>query len=150
MTRRTVITRSADDTRALAASLLAGLPGKTVFALYGELGSGKTCFVQGLARAMGISRAVTSPTFTIAREYPGPRPLFHLDLYRIRDSAEAVNMGFEDYASGPGVAAVEWAERAEDILPRNTVRIRFSPGASESERVVTIEYEKADFPGPAD
>jgi len=134
-------TQSAEETKALAALLLRELPGKSVFALYGGLGSGKTCFVQGMARALGITRPVTSPTFTIAREYKAARTLYHLDLYRMRDADEVLNIGFEDYARGNGVTAVEWAERAEGLLPEGTVRVYFAAASASDERKISVEYD---------
>jgi len=116
------------------------LPGDAVFALYGGLGSGKTCFVQGLALALGIENVVTSPTFTLVREYgEGQRQLFHFDLYRLRDAQDAIDIGFEDYLRCGGVVAIEWAERAEDILPDKAIRIRFEPMAEPDSRLVRIE-----------
>ncbi|MEI6219375.1 MAG: tRNA (adenosine(37)-N6)-threonylcarbamoyltransferase complex ATPase subunit type 1 TsaE [bacterium] len=140
MSISSIVTRAPADTRDLAGRLIRDLPGDVVFALYGGLGSGKTCFVQGLALALGISRVVTSPTFTLIREYvEGQRPLFHFDLYRLRDAQEAIDIGFEDYLKCGGVVAIEWAERAEEILPVSVVRVRFEPMADPDGRLVHIE-----------
>ena len=103
-------------TAALAERVLSRLPGRAVLALHGELGSGKTCFVQGLAAALGLHARVTSPTFTLVHEHGGPRPLVHIDLYRIRDADDALQLGLEDYLAGEGVCAVEWPERAASLL----------------------------------
>ena len=127
----TIESRSVADTHKLARHLLKQVPGRLVLALLGDLGSGKTCFVQGLASALGIERPVTSPTFTLVHEYRGSRPLVHVDLYRLHDSLEALMLGMEEYFEAQGVVAVEWAERAEDIFPADTVFLRFEvlPGA---------------------
>jgi len=139
MSAAAIITRSPKETWKAARRLLERLPARAVVALYGELGSGKTCFVQGLARALGIRRAVTSPTFTLVNEYPGPRPLFHVDLYRLADAAEAAALGLEEYFEREGVTAIEWAERAEELLPPHTVRVRLEPAARPNERRIRMD-----------
>ena len=127
----TVESRSVGETHKLARHLLKQVTGRMVLALHGELGSGKTCFVQGLAAALGVDRPVTSPTFTLVHEYRGTRPLVHVDLYRLRDSLDALMLGMEDYLDSNGITAVEWAERAEDMFPSETLHLHFEilPGA---------------------
>lgn len=100
--------------------------------LEGELGAGKTVFAAGVARGLGVDEHVTSPTYPIVAEYRGSMPLFHLDLYRIKDSAEARDTGLEDYIGNAGVTLIEWPSRAEDILPDDciTVKISDSRGAT--------------------
>jgi tRNA threonylcarbamoyladenosine biosynthesis protein TsaE len=113
------------------------LPPAAVLALYGELGAGKTCFVQGLAEALGIADPVTSPTFTLIHEHRGPRPLYHIDLYRIQSAGEALLLGVEDYLPADGITAVEWAERAEALLPPDTVRLHFEfMRAADARRII--------------
>lgn len=107
-------------------------------ALSGDLGSGKTCFVQGLATALGITRPVTSPTFTLVHEYQGTRPLVHVDLYRLHDSREALMLGMEEYLETEGVVAVEWAERAADIFPPDTLYLDFRILPDSHSRRITI------------
>ena len=133
-----VLSRNPAQTRRAAADLLARLPRRATLALHGDLGRGKTCFVQGLAAAMGIRREVTSPTFIIVNEYKGERPLFHVDLYRLESSRAATGIGLEEYTETEGITAIEWAERAPDILPPNTVHIRFETTPKPSERRITI------------
>ena len=137
--RQTVVTRSPAETWRLAAALLPRLPPGAVLALHGELGSGKTCFVQGLAAALGVTQAVTSPTFTLIHEYRGARPLYHVDLYRLPDAGAARDLGLEEYFRGDGLTAVEWAERAAALLPPDTWHLRFEVGAEPDERRSTIE-----------
>ena len=137
-TDRTSVSQSPEDTQRLAADLLAILQPGAVLALHGELGSGKTCFVQGLAKAHGIARAVNSPTFAIVNEYPGNPPLYHMDLYRIHSAAEALDLGLDEYMHGRGITAIEWAERVADLLPPTTLHIRFEPGQGPDERIITI------------
>lgn len=126
------------DTHRLARRLLRQFPGRVVMALSGDLGSGKTCFVQGLAAALGITRPVTSPTFTLVHEYQGTRPLVHVDLYRLHDSREALMLGMEEYLETDGIVAVEWAERAEDIFPADTLHLEFRILPDSHARRITI------------
>ena len=133
-----IVTASPDETAELAARLLRELPARRVLALHGDLGSGKTCFVQGLALALGITDYVTSPTFTIVREYAGPRPLVHIDLYRIRSPDELLNLGFEEYLEGPALLAIEWAERAGDLLPADTLHLTFTVEPAPERRRITL------------
>jgi len=134
----TVESHSVGDTHKLARHLLKQVPGRLVLALQGDLGSGKTCFVQGLAAALGIDRPVTSPTFTLVHEYKGIRPLVHVDLYRLRDSLDALMLGMDDYFDSEGVTAVEWAERAEDIFPADTLHLSFEILPDSRARRITI------------
>ena len=139
-TRHQFETTSAVETQALAAELAAELPPGAVLCLHGELGAGKTCFVQGLARALGVRRPVGSPTFTLINEYRGTKPLAHVDLYRIRGAGDAFGLGLEDYLFRyDGIVAIEWAERVADLLPEGCWHVRLAPGAGENGRRVTIE-----------
>ena len=143
MERKTeqVETKSAAETQALAARLAAEMPEGTVLCLHGDLGAGKTCFVQGLAKALGVRRPVGSPTFTLINEYKGRKPLAHIDLYRIRGAGDAFGLGLEDYLYHyGGIVAIEWAERAGDLLPETCWHVRLEMGsAGDESRVVTVE-----------
>ena len=116
------------------------LPGRAVLALHGDLGSGKTCFVQGLAIGLDVPRPVTSPTFAIIAEYRGRRPLYHIDLYRVRSPDDALALGLDEYLHADGITVVEWAERAGDLLPAGAVHVRFSRRANPMERDVVVEW----------
>jgi tRNA threonylcarbamoyladenosine biosynthesis protein TsaE len=107
-----------------------------VVGLAGPLGSGKTCFVQGLARGLGTGGYVRSPTFTLVHEYPGPLPLHHVDLYRI-GPAEADALGLEEILEGDGVTAVEWPG-SEGLLPPDHVSVELSYGEGDNARVVRV------------
>lgn len=139
--KRQVETRSAEETQALAAQVEAELPTGAVVCLHGDLGAGKTCFVQGLARALGVRRPVGSPTFTLINEYRGRRGLAHIDLYRIRGAADAFGLGLEDYlAHYDGIVAIEWAERAAELLPEDCWHVWMAAGADgEESRQVIVE-----------
>ena len=105
------ITNSPAETEAVGAALAAVLKPGTVIAYRGDLGAGKTAFTRGLARGLGVTEAVTSPTYTIVNEYPGGRiPLFHFDMYRLGSEDELFDIGWEDYLERGGVCAVEWSE----------------------------------------
>ncbi|MEW6750392.1 MAG: tRNA (adenosine(37)-N6)-threonylcarbamoyltransferase complex ATPase subunit type 1 TsaE [Candidatus Latescibacterota bacterium] len=117
-----VVTRSPEETRALGAELAGTLEPGDVVALYGDLGSGKTCLAQGICAGLAVAGPVTSPTFILINEYRGVLrgatiPVYHLDLYRLRSPEELENLGAEEYLCGQGVSLVEWAERAGDLLP---------------------------------
>ena len=134
-------TASAEETQEVAARLTAELPAGAVVCLHGDLGAGKTCFVQGLARAIGVRRPVGSPTFTLINEYRGTRGLAHIDLYRIRGAADAFGLGVEDYLEHfDGIVAIEWAERLGELLPEGCLHVRLEPGPSgEESRCIRIE-----------
>ena len=121
-----VLTRSAAQTEQLAKKLAAHLTAGDVIAFYGDLGAGKTAFTRGLAAGLGVTDAVTSPTYTIVNEYlSGRLPLFHFDLYRLSSGDELFDIGWEDYLRRGGVCAVEWTENVEDAVePTYTVTIR--------------------------
>lgn len=138
----TVLTHSPTETEQVGQALAAQLTAGTVLALRGDLGAGKTAFTRGLARGLGYSGAVTSPTFTIVNEYEGGRlPLFHFDLYRLSSPDELWDIGWEDYLDRGGVCAVEWSERAEELLSGAvTVTLR---RVDDSTREITVEGVKA-------
>jgi len=118
-----LITQSASQTRGLGRALGDTLAPGDVVAITGPLGVGKTVFVQGLADALGVNDAVTSPTFTIINEYSGRLPLHHLDLYRLKSSDEFVWLDFEEKLNGTGVSVIEWGERAGKELPERAFRV---------------------------
>ena len=134
------ITNSPEETEALGARLAGALEPGAVVAFTGDLGAGKTAFVRGLARGLGVQDRVTSPTFTIVNEYEGGRlPLFHFDLYRLGSADELFDIGWEDYLARGGVCAVEWSERMEELLEPGTIRVDLRRGEDESRRVITVE-----------
>ena len=134
------ITNTPEETEALGARLARALEPGAVVAFTGDLGAGKTAFVRGLARGLGIRDRVTSPTFTVVNEYEGGRlPLFHFDLYRLGCADELFDIGWEDYLARGGVCAVEWSERMEELLEPGTIRVDLRRGEDESRRVITVE-----------
>ena len=132
---------SAEHTRRIAADFCLRLPPGSVVALHGDLGAGKTCFVQGLAAALGVGQDVTSPTYTLIQEYPGGSlPLYHIDLYRLRGPEDALHMGIEDYLPPPrGLTALEWPSRAGDLLPADAFHLTIEPGVGAEERIFHLK-----------
>lgn len=118
------ITNSPEETENIGAAVGRIIPAGTVLAYRGDLGAGKTAFTRGLARGLGFTEAVTSPTYTIVNEYLGGRlPLFHFDMYRLSSADDLFDIGWEDYLSRGGVCAVEWSEQVADALPEGTVYV---------------------------
>lgn len=118
------ITNSPEETEKIGAAVGKIIPAGTVLAYRGDLGTGKTAFTRGVARGLGFTEAVTSPTYTIVNEYLGGRlPLFHFDMYRLSSADDLFDIGWEDYLSRGGVCAVEWSEQVADALPEGTVYV---------------------------
>jgi tRNA threonylcarbamoyladenosine biosynthesis protein TsaE len=111
------ISHSETQTRRLGARLAGWLKPGDVLALVGDLGTGKTRWVQGVCEGLGVTDPVISPSFTLVNEYAGRRPVYHIDLYRLADSREVLTFGLEDYLYGSGICLIEWADRATDFLP---------------------------------
>ena len=134
------ITHSPEETRAVGARLAGALRGGEVVAFTGDLGAGKTAFVSGMAKALGVDERVTSPTFTIVNEYEGGRlPLFHFDMYRLGSADELFHIGWEDYLVRGGVCAVEWSENVEEAIEGDAIRVSITRGDDENSRVIQIE-----------
>lgn len=130
-----VICATPEATRALGARLARRAQPGDVLIVSGDLGAGKTCFVQGVAEGLGVAGPVTSPTFVLVAEYGGRLPLYHVDLYRTESLAEIRALGLDELLGGEGVTAIEWAEKAEPLLPPRTVRVRIHGAGDESRRV---------------
>ncbi|MES2273847.1 MAG: tRNA (adenosine(37)-N6)-threonylcarbamoyltransferase complex ATPase subunit type 1 TsaE [Chlamydiota bacterium] len=128
---------SVEDTSAFAVEVAGALVPNTVIALFGDLGSGKTTFVQALARALGIDEPVASPTFAILNIYEGSFPLYHFDLYRLKDGADFLKLGFEEYFQRDGVCMIEWPDIIVPYLPVDAISIHFSH-VDENRRVAKV------------
>ena len=132
------VSPSVETTHVWGAALGAQLEPGDVIALQGDLGSGKTNFVQGIARGLGVSEDVNSPTFILANEYSSGRlPLYHIDAYRLENADEARGFGLDDYLTGDGVTVLEWAERVRDALPHDVLWIQMEY-VSENERRLIV------------
>lgn len=116
-------TTSPDATRAVARHLARALQPGDALGLTGTLGAGKTCFVQGLAEGLGVTGRVASPTFILMRAHPGPVPLYHADAYRLESGDDLLNIGLEEWLA-VGVVALEWADRAPEVLPGDHLALR--------------------------
>jgi tRNA threonylcarbamoyladenosine biosynthesis protein TsaE len=121
-------TNSPEETFSFAEKLARFLKEGMVIAITGELGAGKTLFAQGIARGLGVKDTVTSPTYTIINEYCGQVPFYHLDLYRLEDEREILELGLEEYLESSGVVLIEWPERVENLLPASCIKIQMEKG----------------------
>ena len=133
------VANSERETEELGARLAEVLEPGAVVAFTGGLGAGKTAFTRGLARGLGITGRVTSPTFTIVNEYEGGRlPLFHFDMYRLGSADELFDIGWEDYLARKGVCAVEWSENVSDALEEGTLSVEICRGEMDGQRIITV------------
>ena len=133
--------KSEAQTEELGERLARQLPDGAVVALYGDLGAGKTAFVRGMARGMGLDCRVSSPTFTIVNEYLGERELIHFDMYRLSSADELFDIGWEDYLARGAVCAVEWSENVSDAFFGDEINVRIEK-TGENERTITIGEEE--------
>ncbi|MFP6583476.1 MAG: tRNA (adenosine(37)-N6)-threonylcarbamoyltransferase complex ATPase subunit type 1 TsaE [Candidatus Hydrogenedentota bacterium] len=132
-------TTAPEQTQAIGRALADFLMPGTVVALFGNLATGKTCFVHGVGEGFGVAEPVNSPTFTLVNEYHGTHTIYHLDLYRLTTAAELYDLGYEDILDAPdAICLIEWAERARTVLPKQHVRVRLEH-AGEDARKITVE-----------
>ena len=131
------ITKSEQETLAVGKSIAASLKPGDVLALNGDLGAGKTVFVRGIARGLGVEGLVNSPTYTIVHEYAGRYPLYHFDVYRIEDEQEMLDTGYYDYLE-QGIVVIEWAELISGILPKKHAEVCIEKLDADT-RKITIE-----------
>lgn len=139
----TLLSRSPEETQAIGRRLGARLGPGAVIACTGELGAGKTCFLQGLARGLGVTTDVTSPTFVLINQYRGRLPVYHLDAYRIGSLTELVELGIEEMLHGDGVTVIEWADKLLPLLPAHTIHVSIS-GLGDEPRQIVIEEPEGD------
>ncbi len=135
------IAKNAEETLDIGMRLGQTLQSGDVLALYGGLGAGKTVFAKGIAKGLGISEEVTSPTFTLLRQYQGRLALCHFDLYRIEDDQELEHIGFYDYLGGDNVCVIEWPENAPELFA--TIRVNIA-GSGDEERRIEIKREEGN------
>ena len=134
----TARTTSVDDTRALAAELASLATAGDLILLAGDLGMGKTAFVQGLARGLGVVEQVTSPAFVLARPYSGRLQLLHLDVYRLDHLQELHDLGISELLDEGGVTVIEWGDVVAPALPADFLEVRLTAGDSDDERRLTF------------
>jgi len=133
-----IITLSPEETRKLGEKISQGIYPGQVVALFGPLGSGKTCLTQGICSGLGVKDFVVSPSFVLINEYQGKYKVYHIDLFRLEKLSEIINLGYEEYFYGDGICIVEWAEKASALLPEKRMDIHLKI-LSESEREIRIE-----------
>ena len=132
-----IISHNPEETFELGKRVAGELRRGDVLALCGDLGAGKTQFVKGLAAGLGIEAEATSPTFTLIHEYQGGRlPLYHIDLYRLEQPEEALNIGLDEYLDGNGVTAIEWADKFEPLIPPTAKRFVFRVLQGEEREII--------------
>ncbi|MDP7619534.1 MAG: tRNA (adenosine(37)-N6)-threonylcarbamoyltransferase complex ATPase subunit type 1 TsaE [Dehalococcoidia bacterium] len=134
----TVVTGSADETRAVGEALGRALLGDEIVLLIGQLGAGKTTLTQGLAVGLGIDGYTKSPSFVLMNEYRGRVPLYHLDLFRIETPEEVWDLGIEEYIGGLGVVAVEWADRVRAAFPEEAVEVEIEVTGEDRRRIAVM------------
>lgn len=134
-------THSAKQTEQIGADLGSRLKSGDFIALFGKMGTGKTTFINGVARGMGIVNAVSSPTFALVHEYAGKVPLYHFDMYRINSWDDLYSTGFFDYCELNGVIAVEWSENIEMALPSKFIRVDLFADQDFNQRHIRITEE---------
>ena len=119
----TIITKSPEETKNLGKEISKIIKPGDLLAFYGELGAGKTCFIQGISLGLEVKDYVTSPSFTIINEYQGKIPIYHFDLFRFDNAEEILELGYEEYFYGEGLIVIEWAEKIEQFLPKEHLKI---------------------------
>ena len=123
-----ILIQTLQDIEQAAHRFVTAMGSNTVFALYGNMGVGKTTFIKAVCKELGVQDSVTSPTFAIVNEYRSQDAIliYHFDFYRVRKIEEAYDMGYEDYFYGDALCFIEWPELVEELLPVDTVKVMFS------------------------
>lgn len=140
----TVITHNELETIKFGEAFAGKLCKGDLVALYGDLGTGKTQFVKGICTGLGVLEDVTSPTFTLMNIYYGKEKVFHYDFYRLSDEQQIYDLGIDDFIFSDGICLLEWAEKAEHLLPDRRIDINFDYGDSEDERIIKIEWRNIE------
>lgn len=131
-----IVSASPQETEAAGERLSRALEPGAVVALTGELGAGKTCFIRGLVRGLGVETTATSPTFVLVNEYRGRLPVYHVDLYRVESLTEAWELGLPELMSGDEITVIEWAERLGPLLPTGAIRVTIEGLGDEPRRII--------------
>ncbi|HSP46663.1 MAG TPA: tRNA (adenosine(37)-N6)-threonylcarbamoyltransferase complex ATPase subunit type 1 TsaE [Clostridiaceae bacterium] len=139
-------TNSVEETMEIGRRLGELVESGTTICLTGDLGTGKTHFTKGFARGLGITDNITSPTFTLINEYAeGRLPFYHFDVYRVHDTEEILDIGYEEYVYGKGVTLIEWADLIETILPDEFIHVKIEKTDREDQRRITIRPHGKEF-----
>lgn len=131
-------TSSVDATQELAAALAALAQPGDLIVLAGDLGAGKTAFVQGFGRGLGVTEPITSPTFTLVQEYAGRLPVHHVDVYRLDQLSEVVDLGLSELLDDRGVVLIEWGDAITPLLPSDLLEVRLTFGAGDDDRTLVL------------
>ena len=145
-------TESPGETQALGEKLGKTFKPGDVIALIGDLGTGKTCLTQGIARGVGIAphEIVSSPSYILINEYSGTVPIYHIDLYRLENSEEIAELGLSEYVEGDGICIIEWAERMADALPDTCIKIHITLAEINASHDDHNETDESILENPAD
>jgi tRNA threonylcarbamoyladenosine biosynthesis protein TsaE len=135
-----LVTASPEDTRAVGGAVAALLRPGDVVSLTGDLGAGKTTFVQGAARALGVQDPVLSPTFTLVREYRGRLPIYHLDIYRLDRIQDVLDLGFEELVDRRAIVFVEWGDAIDALLPPEHLQVELTLPTDGQERRLMVTW----------
>lgn len=130
------ITDSPEQTKELGRKFGLSLPANSIVCFFGDLGSGKTTFIKGMASAFSASTEATSPTFVYLNIYEGEKCIYHFDLYRLHSSEEFLNMGFDEYLFAGGICCIEWSERIASLLPHGVIRLQFSHISDNQRKII--------------
>jgi tRNA threonylcarbamoyladenosine biosynthesis protein TsaE len=131
-------TSSVEATQELAAALAALAQPGDLIVLAGDLGAGKTAFVQGFGRGLGVTDPITSPTFTLVQEYAGRLPVHHIDVYRLDQLSEVVDLGLSELLDDRGVVLIEWGDAITPLLPPDLLEVRLTFGAGDDDRTLVL------------
>ena len=137
----TFTTSSAEETISLGEKIGKLLKKGDIIAMQGTLAAGKTTITKGIARALGITETITSPTFCLISEYQGTMPLYHMDVYRLDGTEDFINLGTDDMLYGDGVSIIEWSEKIMDELPSSTIILKITP-QEDGKRLIEIDNWK--------
>ena len=137
----TFTTSSAEETITLGEKIGRLLKKGDIIAMQGTLAAGKTTITKGIAKALGITDTITSPTFCLISEYQGTMPLYHMDVYRLDGTEDFINLGTDDMLYGDGVSIIEWSEKIMDELPSNTIVLKITP-QNDGKRLIEIDNWK--------
>ena len=140
----TIIAKSPEETKKIGKEIGKLVRPGDLLAFYGELGAGKTCFIQGISQQLEVKDYVTSPSFTIINEYQGKIPIYHFDLFRLNSAEEILELGYEEYFYGEGLTVIEWAEKIEQLLPREHLKIDIK-FKDRYERIITFISQEDRF-----
>lgn len=141
----TFITNSAEETIALGERIGNKLKKGDVIAMQGTLAAGKTTITKGIAKALGITDTITSPTFCLISEYYGKMPLYHMDVYRLDGGEDFVNLGTDDMIYGDGVSIIEWSEKIMEELPKKTIILRITPNEDNTRKIEIENWQNGEI-----